>query len=129
MFERTIFVLKDLNNPDKKPEMYEKYESLLLQLIQWMYQISLFLYLVNICMSILVGYAAYKRERTLLIIWLYYDAIYIPISALNVIAMHDWGSATMVFNIYFWVLVFELQRKLRDAHHWKMVILQCNAQL
>ena len=128
MFVKTNALLKAISDPESQNDR-GKWNPEYKELIINTYKFSLCVYLANIVMSILVGYAAYKRERTLLIIWLCYDAIYIPISAVNVIGMFDWGSATMVFNIYFWVLVFELQRKLRDAHYWKTVILQCNAQV
>ena len=127
MFVKTNALLKAISDPESQNDR-GKWNPEYKELIINTYKFSLCVYLANIVMSILVGYAAYKRERTLLIIWLYYDAIYIPISAVNMIGMFDWGSATMVFNIYFCVLVFELKRKLRDAYYWKTAILECNAQ-
>ena len=127
MFVQTNALLKLISDPERQDDR-GKWNPRYKELVTYTYKFSLGVYLANIVMSILVGYAAYKRERTLLIIWLYYDAIYIPISAVNMIGMFDWGSATMFFNIYFWVLVFELKRKLRDAYYWKTAILECNAQ-
>jgi hypothetical protein len=128
MLIRTNTVLNRISDP-KKQDDRDKQDPEKIEMIKNTYKFSLFVYPVNMVMSIFVGYAAYKSERTWLIVWLCYDAFYIPISVVNVLSMFDWGSATMVFNIYFWLLVFKLQRKLREAHHWKMVISQCNAQV